>query len=418
MTEHLNSPTATKRSLATKFGPGLLVTAAFVGPGTITTASHAGANFGFALLWALAFSVVATGVLQEMAARLGLVTRMSLATAMRASFNNATAGRLAIALVIAAIGLGNAAYEAGNIAGAALALATVTPWSISLWSAVIATAAGLLLASGRYKVLESVLVVLVLVMSALFISTAIMVAPNAADILRGLAIPSLPSGSALVVIALIGTTVVPYNLFLHASAVAEKWPETVPLQTAIKEARTDTGLSIGLGGLITLAILSTAAAAFFNTGLQLDGGSMAQQLEPLLGESAKYFFAAGLFASGLTSAITAPVAAAYAVCGALNWPTDLRGKAARRIALAVLVCGALFAVLGTRPLSAILFAQVANGLLLPVIAIFLLMVMNQRHLLGEHVNGWRANVLGTFVVVTAVGLGVFKLFSLAGIFDA
>ncbi len=105
-----------------RFGPGLLVMAAFIGPGTVTTASKAGAEYGFALLWALLFSVVATIVLQEMAARLGLVTRAGLADALRSSFDNAWFGRLAVLLVIAAIGFGNAAYEAGNIAGAALAL--------------------------------------------------------------------------------------------------------------------------------------------------------------------------------------------------------------------------------------------------------------------------------------------------------
>lgn len=95
-----------------RFGPGLLVTAAFIGPGSIATASVAGANFGFVLLWALLFSLIATVVLQEMAARLGLVSNAGLAEALRTTFNNPIINRAAVALVVAAIGIGNAAYEA------------------------------------------------------------------------------------------------------------------------------------------------------------------------------------------------------------------------------------------------------------------------------------------------------------------
>ena len=118
--------TITTMKIFGRFGPGILVTAAFIGPGTITTASLAGANFGFALLWALLFSIIATIVLQEMCARLGLVTRAGLAEAMRGTFHSKLFGRLSVLLVVAAVGFGNAAYEAGNISGAALAIDSVT----------------------------------------------------------------------------------------------------------------------------------------------------------------------------------------------------------------------------------------------------------------------------------------------------
>ncbi len=398
-----------------KFGPGLLVTAAFIGPGTITTASSAGANFGFALLWALAFSVFATIVLQEMAARLGLVTRSGLAEAMRKTFSNALLGRLAVILVVAAIGLGNAAYEAGNIAGAALALSNVSSVNTHVWAVIIGLGAAGLLATGRYRVLESTLIVLVLVMSCVFIATAVLVAPAIEDMVRGLFIPSLPAGSSLTVIALVGTTVVPYNLFLHANAVHEKWSAETPLPVALRESRLDTGLSVGLGGLITLAILSTAAVAFFQTGLEYNQQSMALPLTPMLGDAAHYVFAAGLFAGGLTSAITAPLAAAYAVCGAMGWSSSLSATPFRVVWLLVLLCGTSFAAIGTKPLTAILFAQVANGFLLPIVAVFLLVVMNRRALLGEYCNGPLANSMGVVVVLVAVGLGLIKLAKVAGV---
>jgi Mn2+/Fe2+ NRAMP family transporter len=397
-----------------RFGPGLLVTAAFIGPGTITTASSAGAHFGFALLWALLFSIIATYVLQEMSARLGLATRAGLAEAMRAHFSSPVLGKLAVVLVVLAIGVGNAAYEAGNIAGASLALSTVSGIGNAFWSVVIGLGAALLLASGRYAILEGVLIVLVLVMSVVFVLAAVVIGPSPGDLLRGLLRPTLPEGSVMVAIALIGTTVVPYNLFLHANAVREKWPAHLPLEQAIHESRLDSALSIGLGGLITLAIVSTAATAFFGTGVAFDGSSLALQLEPLLGPAAHTIFAAGLFAGGLTSAITAPLAASYAVCGALGWSSRMTAPGFRLVWIGVLVTGTLFAAFGTRPLSAILLAQMANGLLLPVVAVFLLLVMNSRALLGTQANRWPGNLLGGAVVAVAVGLGGLKILDVAG----
>ena len=174
-------------------------------------------------------------------------------------------------------------------------------------------------------------------------------------------------------------------------------------------------MSIGLGGLITLAIMSTSAAAFFGGDSEFSAGNMALQLEPLLGASARYFFAAGLFAAGLSSAITAPLAAAFAVCGALGWSRDLRSGKFRAVWLTVLLSGTVFAALGTSPLAAILFAQAANGFLLPICAIFLLVVMNDRQALGEFSNGKIINVLGCAVVLVTLGLGALKIARVFGL---
>jgi manganese transport protein len=393
-----------------KFGPGILVTAAFIGPGTVTTASIAGAQFGFALLWALAFSVLATILLQEMAARLALVTRRGLAETLRATYRESWLGTAAVILVVAAVGVGNAAYQTGNITGAALGLASISGIGLNWWALLVGLVAGGLLLSGTYPVIEKLLIGLVLLMSVVFFLTLAMVRPSLTAMFEGLLVPSLPAGSLLTVMALIGTTVVPYNLFLHASAVQEKWSADVDLKKALHESRVDTGLSITLGGIITLAVLSTSAAAFFGSGIEFSAVNMSRQLEPLLGESAGYFFAAGLFAAGLSSAVTAPLAAAYAVCGVMGWPKDMQGTRFRQVALAVLVTGTVFATAGIKPLAAILFAQAANGFLLPFCAGFLLLVMNRGDVLGAYVNKPWVNGLGALVVLVTVALGLLKIF--------
>ncbi len=391
------------------FGPGLLVTAAFIGPGTVTTASQAGAGFGLALAWALVFAVLAAIVLQEMSARLGLVTREGLGAALRTTFAGKPLRLLVTSLVVAAIALGNAAFEMGNITGAGLGLEAITGISHRAWAAVVGAGAGAVLAAGAYRTIERLLIALVVLMSVVFVVTAIIVRPDVRSIIAGTFVPTLPAGSLVTVIALIGTTVVPYNLFLHSNAVTEKWPASAPLREALREARLDTGFSIVLGGLVTLAILVTAASCYpAGTNLQ-SAGAMAEQLEPLLGKAARFFFATGLLAAGLTSAITAPLAAAYATAGALGWDSGLRSWKFRTTWALIVVAGATLALIGHRPVAAIVFAQAANGLLLPVVAVFLLVVVNRRDLLRGHANGWLTNVLGAAVVVAAAGLGVYKL---------
>ena len=402
------------RRIGSKFGPGVLVTAAFIGPGTVTTASIAGAQFGFALLWALAFSVLATIVLQEMAARLALVTRQGLSQALRSAYRDRWLGSASVILVIAAVGIGNAAYQTGNITGAALGLQSISGIDLGWWALLVGALAGVLLATGVYALIEKLLISLVLLMSLVFLLTLAMVRPSIGAMLDGLLLPTLPAGSLLTVMALIGTTVVPYNLFLHASAVQEKWPPALSKLTALRESRLDTCVAIGLGGLITLAIMSTSAAAFFGDDRAFSAATMSQQLEPLLGPAARYFFAAGLFAAGLSSAVTAPLAAAYAVCGVLGWPRDLRGGRFRAVWVAVLVCGTVFSAIGIKPLAAILFAQAANGFLLPFCAVFLLLIMNRRDMLGAYTNKTLANTLGVAVVLVTVALGIIKIQQVLG----
>lgn len=397
------------RGRLAQLGPGLIVAAAFVGPGTVTTASTAGADYGFALLWALVFSVLAAIILQDMAARLGVVSREGLGEALRSTFANPVVKVGAIVLVVAAITVGNAAFQGGNLTGAALGLQEVLGGGTGVWAVVVAVLAAGLLATGSYRAVERTLIWLVVAMGLVFLVTAVIVTPDLRAMAAGL-VPSVPSGSTLSVMALIGTTVVPYNLFLHASSVQDKWSEDVPVDVAVREARLDTGLSIGLGGLVTLAILTTAAAALFGSGRGVESAAdMASQLEPVLGSAATYFFAFGLLAAGVTSSVTAPLAAAYATAGAFGWKRDLRDPRFKAVWAVIIVVGTTFAVIGSSPTQLIVFAQAANGLILPIIAVFLLVVMNRRDLLGDHVNSRAGNVLGGLVVLVAVGLGLRSL---------
>ena len=389
-------------------GPGALVTAAFIGPGTVTACTLAGATHGYALLWALLFATLATIALQEMSARLGLITGQGLGANLAKLFAMSLLRWPLIALVGVALYAGNAAYEAGNLSGTALGIAAIHQsgdgqgaftWAVL---AMAGLAAGLLL-TGSYKVIERALVGLVVLMTLAFAATFTITQPDTSALAGGLFTPIIPEGALLTVIALIGTTIVPYNLFLHASAVARKQGGPGDL-TAV---RADTSVSIGLGGLIAILIASTAAASLFASGIEVtNAGDMARQLEPLFGAYSRYLLGVGLLAAGLTSAITAPLATAFAMTELLRLRSGVKSPVFRAIALSVIVIGASLALAGVRPVEVILAAQLANGLLLPILAGFLLYAMNQPALLGRYVNGWMANGAGLIVMLVATGLGL------------
>ena len=239
-----------------------------------------------------------------------------------------------------------------------------------------------------------------------------MAAPSLTAILKGF-IPSLPEESITTVLALIGTTIVPYNLFLHSGVLAEKHDKNNDMQKVIKETNLDTGISITLGGVITLAILSTASVAFYGTEAgKISAANMAVQLEPLLGSMAHYFFALGLCAAGLTSAITAPLAGAYAVCGMLGWSTQMSNTHFKLVAITILLFGAFVASLGLDPVAVIIFAQAANGLLLPIVTTYLVWLVNQKTVMGDYTNSMLVNLVTLPVLVLIFGLSSIKLFSL------
>jgi len=386
-----------------KLGPGVLVTAAFIGPGTVTTSTLAGANYGYALLWALLFATFATIILQEMAARLGTVTQKGLAEVLLDALRHSTWKWPLILLIGIALFAGNSAFEAGNLAGAALGVDAIVPGTFRSAIVVLVLLSSLILIKGNYQQIERLLVSLVLLMAIAFVLTFIVVKPDLGAMLSGMFKPSMPSGSLLTIIALIGTTVVPYNLFLHASAAKNRWSGAKDL----KAAKTDTILSIGLGGLIAVLIVSTASASLFAKGISVNSANeMAIQFEPLFGSWAKYLMGIGLFAAGLSSAITAPLATAYALSDISQLSGEAKVRAFRWISLSVLIIGAGFALADIKPIKIILLAQFANGLLLPIVTGFLLFAMNHRDLLGDYANSRTANILGVAVFIFTAFLGL------------
>lgn len=405
------------RKWINNIGPGPLIAAAFIGPGTVTLCSIAGLDFGFSLLWTLVLSIIATIVLQEMAARLGIVSQKSLSEVIKNEIKNPLTKNIIITLILLAIVIGNAAYEAGNISGGVLGLESVfgekslniLGLNINFYGILLGLIAFIVLFIGNYKVLEKSLIFLVIIMSVSFVITAVITKPDFLKLIEGLFIPKFPKGSILIIIGLIGTTVVPYNLFLHASLVKEKWNKVSDL----KFARNDTIIAIVIGGIVSMCIVISSAS------LEIDSinnaADLAKGIEPLYGYSSKYILAVGLFSAGITSAITAPLAAAYVTTGCLGWPMKMKSVKFRTVWMFILIIGVISSSLGFKSIEIIKFAQVANGILLPVVAGLLIWIVNKKSVLGKFKNSKWQNLTGLMILIITIFLGlksILKVFEI------
>lgn len=387
-----------------------VLSAAFIGPGTITTAASAGAGFGYTLLWALLFSTIACVVLQEASARLTLASGHNLGEAIRSRFNRSALGKGFGYLVLISILLGCAAYEAGNILGAVAGLSLILDTSTVVLTLLIGTAAWLLLWFGSTKAIAQILGVVVAVMGLCFLTTAVIMKPSLPGFFSGALVPRIPTGSELLVIGLIGTTVVPYNLFLGSG---------IKHSQSLKEMRISLGTAVVLGGIISMGVLvvGTSISGTFTYE------ALAESLDSALGSWAALFFGIGLGAAGLSSALTAPLAAALTAQSILsekgdsNWQE--KGNRFRIVWGGVLAAGVLFGVLQVQPIPAIILAQALNGIILPLVCIVLLIMVNDASLLDrETINSTAYNLLMGLIVFLTLIIGLTNVAkALSRIFD-
>lgn len=393
-----------ERSKFTIFGPGMIITASFVGPGTVTTMTQGGAGFGYSLLWAVVFSIIATIALQEMVARLALVTNEGLGEAIRDIFNHQLLKLITVWFSMIAVAVGCAAYISGDLLGTSLGAAYLLDIPENYIAPVIGIVILLIGLSGSYDLIEKVMTVLVLIMGVIFITTVIVIQPDFGAVLKGAFIPSIPNGSLLTIIALIGTTVVPYNFFIHASSIHERFNGIKDLRIV----RIDTIVAIGLGGLISGAILITAGTLIHGkevTSLV----ELSEPLKPILGDFAPIFMSVGLFSAGLSSAIASPMGAAATISSCLRWEGGVKSKKYRLVFAIVIFIGIITSSLGFEPLEVLLIAQALNGIILPLIAILIFVILNKKNMMGKFANGIVLNIIGLFVVLVVSFLGVYSL---------
>ncbi len=376
-----------------------VLSAAFIGPGTVTTCSQAGATFRLDLLWALTFSTLATIVLQETAARMTIASGKNLGQIVALRYAGRGSEGLKWCLFLA-VAFGCAAYQAGNLIGAVSGLQLLFPdFPRPVATLILGILAAAALWINNLKAIARILSILVAVMGLAFMYVALRVPVGVGEWLQHLVWPSFPAGSGLLIIGLVGTTIVPYNLFLGSGLGQGQ---------SMSEMRLGIALAVGIGGLISIAILAAGVLVTGTFSYEALAGALSQNL----GSAAIVLFGIGLFAAGFSSAITAPLAAAVTGQSLLSGGEGTWANKQWRFRLVwglVLAIGMGFGMLNLRPIPAIVLAQAINGILLPLVAITLLLAANDRSLLGEYANGFWSNLLTLLIVGVTCFLGLNNL---------
>lgn len=410
-----NAPTTTNKTLLQRIkhmGPAAIVSAALIGPGTITTCGLSGNKFGYALVWALLFSVISMVITQRMTGKIGLGSGIGLAAAVREVYRDKPVFWPLAVLLILSFFVSNCAYQASNVVGATAGVSVLFGQHRALFCIIISLAALLLVLSGNIKYISNVLTIVVFAMVIMFLATAIVVKPDIIAILKGMFIPTIPDGAQMTAIALIGTTMTPYCLYLHSDAHASE--KLADSGMDVKDSLVDNTYASVVNAMVMLCV-STSIMVVGNALAQTGGSikavtDLANGLQPLVGSAAQYIFAIGIFCAGISSAACAPLAATYIICGVLGWSTDLKDKRFRLLTTFVFVVGCVFAIFGGAPTKIITSAQAIGGFALPISVILVLLISNDKKLMGEYINGKALNILTAIVFIITLFMS-YRTFS-------
>lgn len=367
-------------------GPGLLVTVGFIDPGNWATNMAAGSTYGYGLLWVVTASTLMLIMLQHNAAHLGIVTGECLAESCAHHLPRPLAR-----LVLASAWLACVATMMAEVLGGGIALQMLLGLPVRLGAAIVAVASAALLLTNSYRRVERWIIGFVSLIGISFLAEIAMVRVDWASAAVGWVAPSMPAGSAAIVVSVLGAVVMPHNLFLHSEVIQSQHFEgqgEKVVRERLDHEFADTLLSMGIGWAINSAMVVLAASTFFSAGVQVDDlAQAAATLEPMLGPAARVIFALALLLAGLASSVTAGMAAGTVSAGMAGEPYDIHD---RHSSLGVVGCfaGALVALLLVDdPYDGLLWSQALLSLQLPITVFAQIWLTSSPRVMGRYANG-------------------------------
>jgi manganese transport protein len=395
-----------KKSWFASLGPAIITAALVVGPGSVTLTSKLGAAYGYSLLWVIVISVVFMCTFTEMSARIGMATNQSLLSTIRDKW-----GKWAAVLIGIGCFLVTSTFQAANVIGAGVAVASLTGMPTKVWG-IIFTVLGisLLFTSHFYKILEKLMLFLVGIMLLSFLLTVLIVRPSISGIVSGL-VPTIPDGAGMLIIGLVATTFTVVGALYQSYLVQEKgWKAE-----NAREGSRESYLGIILLGLISALIMIGAAAVLLPQGIQVNTATdMGKALEPLFGSWATVVFMIGLWGAAFSSLTGNATIGGVMLADAFGYGSQLRNKAVRIFIMAVMLLGGIVAVIfGKVPIQLILFVQPITIIVVPLIGYALFALANDKKVMGELKNTVTQNVitvLGLLFLLVLAGKTVKDLF--------
>ncbi len=389
-------------------GPGIITSNVDNDAGGIATYSLAGAHFGYTLLWSLVPITISLIIIQEMCARMAVATGKGLADLIRENFGVKITFYLMAALL--AVNLMNVMAEFAGVA------ASLEIFHIGKFISVPLAAffVWMLVVRGTYKSVEKIFLIACL-FYVTYIVSGFIARPEWSEVFHQTVMPQADFDFkySVMLVAIIGTTIAPWMQFYLQSSIVDKGVSV----DEYKHVRLDViGGSI-IAPVVAFFIVVACAATLFKAGVTIETAKdAAMALEPLAGKNAKWLFAFGLFNASIFAASILPLSTAYCICEGMGWDAgiDKRFEEAPQffgLYTALIVIGAGVVLIPNFPLLKIMyFSQVGNGILLPFILIFMLILINNKNLMGEFTNNRILNIVTWLTVIAIIGLTVLMVF--------
>jgi len=382
-------------------GPGLLVTVGFIDPGNWASNMAAGSTYGYALLWVVTLSTIMLIVLQHNVAHLGIVTGECLAESCSHHLRPWVAR-----LVLGSALLATVATMMAEVLGGAIALNMLFGIPEKIGSVLTAAAALALLLTNSYGKVERIIIGFVSLIGLAFLVEIAMVRVDWPAAAVGWVVPAMPAGSSTIIVSVLGAVVMPHNLFLHSEVIQSQHFEDkgeAVIQERLDHEFVDTLFSMGVGWAINSAMVVLAASTFFAHGIVIDDLSLAAStLEPLLGSAARVIFALALLFAGLSSSVTAGMAAGIISSGIADEPYDIHDRHSSLGVIAAFVGAVIVIFFVTDPFQGLVWSQALLSLQLPITIFTQIWLTSSPAVMGKYANGPRLKVLlvGIGVVVT------------------
>lgn len=391
-------------------GPGLLVTVGFIDPGNWASNFAAGSEFGYALLWVVTLSTVMLIILQHNVAHLGIVTGLCLSEAATQYCPKWIARPILGSAVLASI-----STSLAEILGGAIALQMLLNIPI-IWGAVLTTVfVIIMLFSNSYKKIERAIIAFVSVIGLSFLYELFLVDIDWPLAARAWVLPSIPQGSMLIIMSVLGAVVMPHNLFLHSEVIQSheynKQDEN-SIRKVLKYEFYDTLFSMIIGWAINSAMILLAAATFFKSGTQVEELQQAKSLlDPLLGNNAGIIFALALLMAGISSTITSGMAAGSIFAGIFGESYHIKDIHSRIGVLLSLGIALVIIFFIDNPFYGLIISQMILSVQLPFTVFLQVGLTSSKRVMGKYVNSrWSSFVLFTIAVIVSV-LNIMLLFS-------
>lgn len=386
-------------------GPGLLVTVGFIDPGNWASNFAAGSEFGYALLWVVTLSTVMLIILQHNVAHLGIVTGLCLSEAANKYLSN----RSSRVILWSAIGA-SISTSLAEILGGAIALQMLFDIPIKIGAILVTVFVFIMMFSNSYRKIERYIIAFVSLIGLSFIYELFLVDIEWGEAARAWVVPSVPEGSMLIIMSVLGAVVMPHNLFLHSEVIqSRQWnlEDEEVMEKQLKYEFFDTFLSMLIGWAINSAMILLAASTFFKQGIVVDDLQQAHSLlEPLLGGNAVIIFAVALLFAGISSSMTSGIAAGSIFAGMYNEPYNIKDIHSRMGVLISLGVALLIIFMIGDPFKGLIISQAILSIQLPVTVFLQVKLTSSKEVMGKYANTMSTKLLlyGIAFIVTLLNI--------------